>query len=75
MTEALKKSGLSEERTPGMLKQHGAGVKTAEVCSQDGILIAMFYPPKSQCGGMDVKEAEWLEADGGREPWSKASSG
>ncbi len=39
----MKKSRFSEEQIIGMLKQHEAGVKTADVCREHGVSAATFY--------------------------------
>ena len=71
----MKKSRYTEEQIIGILKQHEAGVKTADVCREHGISAATFYGWKSKYGGMDVSEAQRLEGDGGREPSSEAAGG
>ncbi len=57
----MKKSRFSEEQIIGMLKQHKAGVKTADVCREHGISAATFYQWKQKYGGMDVNEAQRLK--------------
>jgi putative transposase len=44
----MKKSLYSEEQIIGMLKQHEAGVKTADVCREHGISAATFYQWKQK---------------------------
>ena len=39
----MKKSRFSEEQIIGVLKQHEAGVKTAELCREHGISAPTFY--------------------------------
>jgi putative transposase len=56
----MKKSRYSEEQIIGILKQHEAGVKTADLCREHGISAATFYGWKSKFGGMDVSEAARL---------------
>lgn len=58
----MKKSRFSEEQIIGILKQHEAGVKTAELCREHGISAATFYGWKQKFGGMDVSEAQRLKA-------------
>jgi putative transposase len=58
----MKKSRFSEEHIIGILKQHEAGVKTADLCRQDVISAATFYQWKQKFGGMDVNEAQRLKA-------------
>ena len=57
----MKKSRFSEEQIIGMLNQHEAGLKTADVCREHGISVATFYQWKQKYGGMDVNEAHRLK--------------
>lgn len=57
----MKKSRFSEEQIIGMLKQHEAGLKTADLCREHGISAATFYTWKSKYGGMEVAEAQRLK--------------
>jgi putative transposase len=56
----MKKSRYSEEQIIGILKQHEAGVKTANLCREHGVSEATFYNWKSKYGGLDVSEAQRL---------------
>ena len=58
----MEKSRYTEEQIIGILKQHEAGVKTADLCREHGISAATFYGWKSRFGGMDVSEAQRLKA-------------
>ena len=58
----MKKSRYTEEQIIGILKQHEAGVKTADLCREHEISAATFYGWKSKFGGMDVSEAQRLKA-------------
>ena len=58
----MKKSRYTEEQIIGILKQHEAGVKTADLCREHGISAATFYGWKQKFGGMDVSEAQRLKA-------------
>lgn len=58
----MRKSRFSEEQIIGMLKEHQAGVKAAEVCRKHGISDATFYKYKAKYGGMTVSEAKRLKA-------------
>jgi len=58
----MKQSRFSEEQIIGMLREHDAGAKTADVCRQHGISSATFYKWKSKFGGMDVSDARKLKA-------------
>ncbi len=57
----MKKSRYMEEQIIGILKQHEAGVKTADLCREHGISAATFYASRSKYGGMDVAEAQRLK--------------
>ena len=57
-----KRSRFTEEQIIGMLKEHEAGTKTAEICRKHGISEATFYNYKAKYGGMDVSDARRLKA-------------
>jgi putative transposase len=50
----MKKSRFRQAQIIGILKQHEAGVKTAELCREHGISAAKLYGWKQKFGGMDV---------------------
>ena len=56
----MKKSRYTEEQINAILKQHEAGVKTADLCREHGISDATFYNWKAKYGGLDVSEAQRL---------------
>lgn len=56
----MKTSRYSEEQIIAVLKQAEAGMKTAEVCRQNGISSTTFYKWKSKYGGLEVSEARRL---------------
>ena len=56
----MKKSRYTEEQIIGILKQHEAGVKTADLCREHGISDATFYNWRSKYGGLDLSEAQHL---------------
>lgn len=58
----MKRKRFSEEQIIGMLKEHEAGVKTADLCRKHGISEATFYNWKSRFGGLEVSEARRLRA-------------
>jgi putative transposase len=57
----MKRSRFTEEQIIGMLKEHEAGMKTAEVCRKHGISEATFYNYKAKYGGLDVSDARQLK--------------
>ena len=56
----MRKSQFSEEQIIGMIREHDAGVKTAEICRKYGISDATFYKYKARFGGMTVSDAQRL---------------
>jgi putative transposase len=57
-------SGLEkgpEEQIIAILKEHEAGVKTADLCRKHGIADQTFYNWKNKYGGLDVSEARRLK--------------
>lgn len=58
----MKQSRYSEEQIIGILKEHDAGVKTADLCRRHGMSPATFYKWKSKFGGMEVSDAKRLRA-------------
>ena len=60
--QAMKRSRFSEEQIIGVLKEHEAGTKMADLCRKHGISEATFYNWKSRFGGLDVSESRRLRA-------------
>jgi putative transposase len=58
----MKRSRFTEEQIIGILREQGAGMKTADVCRKHGISSATFYKFKSKYGGMDVSDARRLKS-------------
>lgn len=58
----MKRSRFTEEQIIAILKEHEAGLPTAEVCRKHGISHASFYKYKAKFGGMDVSDARKLRA-------------
>lgn len=58
----MKRSRFSEEQIIGILKEHEAGVSTADLCRKHGMSSASFYAWKAKFGGMEVSDAKKLKA-------------
>jgi putative transposase len=58
----MKRSRFTEEQIIAILKEHDAGIATADLCRKHGISQATFYNWKAKFGGMDVSEAKRLKA-------------
>ena len=58
----MKRSRFTEEQIIGILREHEAGVKTAELCRKHGISTACFFKWKSKYGGLEVSDARRLKA-------------
>jgi putative transposase len=58
----MRKSRFSEQQIIAILKEHEAGLSTAEVCRRHGISQPTLYAWKSKFGGLEVSEAKRLKA-------------
>ena len=56
----MRKSRFSEEQIIGMIKEHEAGLPTAELCRKHGLSPATFYKLKAKYGGLEVSDARRL---------------
>ena len=57
----MKRKRHTEEQVIAILKEHEAGVKTADLCRKHGISEASFYNWKAKFGGLEVSEAKRLK--------------
>jgi len=57
----MKRSRLSEEQIIGILREHEAGAKTADLARQHGASEATLSNWQARFGGMDVSEARRLK--------------
>jgi transposase-like protein len=69
-----EKCRYTEEQIIGILKQHEAGVKTADLCREHGVSAATVYGWEQKVGGMEGERGAAASGDGGRELWSEVVS-
>lgn len=58
----MKRARFSEEQIIGILKEHEAGARCADLCRNHGMSEGTFYNWKSKYGGMTASEAKRLRA-------------
>jgi putative transposase len=58
--QTMKRKRYTEEQIIAILKEHEAGMKTADLCRKHGISEASFYNWKAKYGGLEVSEAKRL---------------
>ena len=57
----MKGARFTEEQIIGVLKEHAAGAKTADLARKHGVSEATLYNWKAKYGGMEVSEAKRLK--------------
>ena len=58
----MKRKRFTEEQIIGILREHEAGAKTADLARKHGLSEATLYNWKAKFGGMDVSDARKLRA-------------
>jgi putative transposase len=58
----MKSSRFSEDQIIGILREHEAGIATADICRKYGISSATFYKWKAKYGGLGISDAKRLKA-------------
>lgn len=58
----MKRARFTEDQIIGVLKEHEAGAKTADLARKHGISHATLYNWTAKYGGMDASEAKRLKA-------------
>jgi putative transposase len=57
----MKKARRTEEQIIGILAEHDAGAKCADLCRKHGMSEGTFYAWKAKYSGMTVSEAKRLK--------------
>ena len=61
----MRRSKFPDETIIGILREHEAGLPTADLCRKSGISDATFYKWRAKYGGMDVSGHAEAEGDRG----------
>ena len=67
----MRRGQFTEDQIIGVLREHEAGVKTADLCRKHGISDATFYNCNAKYGGMTVSEAARLRTLEDENRWLK----
>ena len=57
----MKKSRFTEQQIVSILKQHEAGIKSKDLCRENGISQATFFNWKAKYGGVDTNQLKRLK--------------
>jgi putative transposase len=58
----MKRARFTEDQIIGVLKEHEAGAKTADLARKHGVSEATLYNWKAKYGGMEVSDAKRLRS-------------
>ena len=58
----MKRIRFTEEQIIGVLREHDAGARTADLARKHGISEATLYNWKAKYGGMDLSDAKRLRS-------------